>query len=69
MPKVGTHYRHYKGTEYVVMALAKHSETEEDLVVYQDVLQPQKIWARPPHMFFEEVQWEGATVTRFVEVS
>jgi hypothetical protein len=65
MPQIGEKYRHYKGTPYEVIGLAKHSETEEDMVIYQDIEHPEKIWARPAKMFFETVEWEGKTLPRF----
>ncbi|MDB5224632.1 MAG: hypothetical protein JWO43_254 [Candidatus Adlerbacteria bacterium] len=68
MPTVGQHYRHYKGTEYVVIALAKHSETEEGLVIYQDVGSSEKIWARPTSMFVETVEIDGVTQLRFTPI-
>ena len=66
MPKVGGTYRHYKGTEYKILAIAKHSETEEEMVIYQDTLHPEKIWARPVAMFMEEIEWEGKRMPRFI---
>lgn len=57
MPEVGKTYRHYKGGLCRVIALAKHSETLEDLVVYED-LSPNELgqfWVRPASMWFEEV--------------
>lgn len=61
----GQVYRHYKGHTYTIIALAKHSETLADLVIYQNREEPQKIWARPIKMFSEEVSIEGKTVFRF----
>lgn len=68
MPRVGGKYRHYKGTEYQVIAIARHSETEEDMVIYQDIEHPEKIWARPAGMFFEEIEWEGKKQSRFTPI-
>lgn len=65
MPKVGGKYKHYKGGLYKVLVLVKHSETHEDMVVYQNVEQPEKIWARPLSMFMEQVEVEGKTMPRF----
>ncbi|MBO5494546.1 MAG: DUF1653 domain-containing protein [Eubacterium sp.] len=62
-------YRHYKGNEYEVIALAKHSETLEDMVIYRDVNSPEKVWARPAHMWNEEVSVNGKTVRRFQKIS
>lgn len=58
-------YRHYKRNEYRVLFLARHTETEEELVIYQDVQSPEKIWARPLGMFLEAVEIDGMTTPRF----
>lgn len=47
-------YRHYKGGEYTVLALARHSETEEWLVIYKSE-EKGTLWARPAHMWLENV--------------
>ena len=65
--KVGKKYRHFKGNEYLVLHLAKHSETLEDLVVYQALYGEQGIWVRPLAMFLEQVKVEGKLVNRFEE--
>lgn len=65
--KVGRKYRHFKGNEYLVLYLAKHSETREDLVVYQALYGERGIWARPLAMFLEQVEVGGNTVNRFEE--
>lgn len=48
--KVGAKYRHFKGTIMEVIAIAKHSETLEDMVIYKH-LEDEQIWARPMDMF------------------
>lgn len=53
--KTGKKYRHFKGNEYLVLHLAKHSETLEPLVVYQALYGDMGIWVRPLTMFLEEV--------------
>ena len=58
-------YRHYKGNLYRVLCMAKHSETLEDMVVYQDVTDSEKIWTRPASMWREEVDVGGARKPRF----
>lgn len=68
MIHIGGTYRHYKGNQYEVLHVVKHSETEEELVVYQDVLHPEKIWARPLAMFEEEVLVDGKSMPRFTEL-
>ncbi len=61
---VGKIYKHYKGNVYKIIALAKHSETEEDMIVYQNV-DKGDIWVRPKSMWNEEVLVEGKKVLRF----
>ncbi len=60
-------YRHYKGKEYEVLGVAKHSETLEDLVVYKALYdnETSSLWVRPLKMFLEEVEVEGEKVPRF----
>lgn len=67
--KIGGTYRHYKGNEYTVIALARHSETLEEMVIYRDNTDENKVWARPAHMWNETVTVEGGTVLRFAPVS
>ena len=59
------HYQHYKGGRYEVIGVAKHSETGDELVIYCDIKDDQKIWARPLGMFLEEVEAEGKKMSRF----
>ena len=56
--KVTKIYRHYKGNLYKVIALAKHSETCEEMVIYQSV-KTNEVWARPKEMWFEVVDKNG----------
>ena len=58
-------YRHYKGDEYEVIGLARHSETEEQYVVYQALYGARGLWIRPAAMFEEEVEVDGKRVRRF----
>ncbi|MCP4598202.1 DUF1653 domain-containing protein [Neptuniibacter sp.] len=58
-------YRHYKGAEYEVLHLARHSETEEWLVVYKQCYGENAVWVRPLDMFVETVEREGAVIPRF----
>lgn len=58
-------YRHYKGQEYRVLGCAKHSETEEELVVYRALYGDRGLWVRPRSMFLEKVQVNGKSVPRF----
>lgn len=63
--KINSIYKHYKGNVYKVLAVAKHSETLEDLVIYQDTNNDSKIWARPLSMWNDDVQFNGNLVKRF----
>ena len=58
-------YRHYKGNEYEVIGCARHSETEEEFVVYRALYGDRGLWVRPSAMFMEEVLIEGKRVPRF----
>ena len=58
-------YRHYKGKEYTVLGVARHSETEEQLVVYRKEYDDRGLWVRPLGMFMEEVNVGGQMVPRF----
>ncbi|MBU3056009.1 DUF1653 domain-containing protein [Pseudomonas indica] len=58
-------YRHYKGPEYRVFGVARHSETEEELVVYQALYGEYGLWVRPLRMFTETVEVDGESVPRF----
>ncbi|HEC30710.1 MAG TPA: DUF1653 domain-containing protein [Candidatus Yonathbacteria bacterium] len=58
-------YMHYKGNEYEVIALAKHSETLEELVVYKALYGDGTTWVRPKEMFLETVTVDGTTLPRF----
>lgn len=58
-------YRHYKGPLYRVLASARHSETEEWLVIYQALYGEYGLWARPATMFAGTVMVEGVERPRF----
>jgi hypothetical protein len=58
-------YRHYKGPEYRVFGVARHSESEQQMVVYQALYGDYGLWVRPLEMFCEDVVVEGETVPRF----
>ncbi len=58
-------YRHFKGGEYEVLGVARHSETDEPLVVYRPLYNDSGLWARPAAMFLETVVVDGRTVPRF----
>lgn len=58
-------YRHYKEKDYEVIGLARHSETEEELVVYRTLYGDFDLWVRPLKMFMETVEVDGREVPRF----
>ncbi len=58
-------YQHYKGPQYRVLGVAKHSETEEELVVYQALYGAFGLWVRPLSMFIEQVEIDGVQQSRF----
>ena len=58
-------YRHYKGNEYTVVGVARHSETLEELVVYRQEYGDRGLWVRPAAMFRETVMLDGRLVARF----
>ncbi len=62
-------YRHYKGNEYRVVGIARHSETLEPLVVYQALHGERGLWVRPAAMFVENVDVGGRRLPRFAWVA
>lgn len=62
-------YRHYKGPEYEVLCEARHSETEELLVVYRQLYGDGGVWVRPRAMWDEPVEVDGRVVPRFRPVA
>lgn len=62
--KIGK-YRHYKGNEYEVIGVAKHSEDETELVVYRPLYGERSLWVRPLDMFTETVEVQGVDTPRF----
>lgn len=58
-------YRHYKGKEYEVIGIARHSETLEELVVYRALYKENDLWVRPLEMFTEKININGRDVFRF----
>ena len=63
------HYRHFKGNHYKVLAIARHSETSEPMVVYRALYGEGGIWVRPAEMWNEAVTRDGKTVPRFRRIS
>jgi hypothetical protein len=61
-------YRHFKGNEYEVIAIAKHSETTEDYVVYRALYGDGGMWVRPASMWNETVERDGVTYKRFTYI-
>ncbi len=58
-------YQHYRGDVYRVIGLARHSETLEEMVVYQTLYGDYSLWVRPAKMFSETVEMNGQAVPRF----
>jgi cyclomaltodextrinase len=61
-------YRHYKGNDYLVIGLARHSETLAPLVIYRALYGERGLWARPAEMFGETLLVAGRVVPRFAYV-
>jgi len=62
-------YRHYKGGEYEVLGEARHSETQEVLVLYRPLYADGGYWVRPKVMFLESVTVDGREVPRFTPLA
>ena len=58
-------YEHFKGKRYEVIGVARHSETQEEMVVYRKLYDDKSLWVRPLSMFSEEVERDGKYVPRF----
>ncbi|MDN3921855.1 DUF1653 domain-containing protein [Roseateles violae] len=66
LPQLATgRYRHYKGGDYEVIGVARHSETLEPLVVYRPLYQDSGLWIRPYEMFCGSLEVDGRLVRRF----
>lgn len=65
-------YEHYKGKQYEIIGNARHSETLEELVVYKALYDSEfgknALWVRPKKMFFEQVNFNGKMVQRFIKI-
>ena len=61
-------YRHFKGNEYEVLYLAKHSETLEPMLVYRALYGEHGVWVRPASMWNETVERDGKTYQRFTYI-
>lgn len=66
--KIGKRYKHFKGNEYLVLHVAKHSETLDDFVVYQALYGEMGIWVRPLDMFLSQKEQGGRFINRFEEI-
>ena len=61
-------YRHFKGNEYEVLYLARHSETLEEMVVYRALYGERGVWVRPASMWNEIIERDGKTCRRFTKI-
>ncbi|MBE6728222.1 MAG: DUF1653 domain-containing protein [Ruminococcaceae bacterium] len=61
-------YRHFKGNEYEVIGIAKHSENLEEMVVYRALYGDKGIWVRPVSMWEETVERDGKIFSRFTYI-
>ena len=61
-------YRHFKGKEYEVLGVARHSETQEELVVYRALYGDFGLWVRPVSMWNEPVERDSKTFRRFTYI-
>lgn len=67
--RIGEKYRHFKGKEDEIVCMARHSETEELMVVYKALYGPGETWVRPAKMFFEQIEVNGEMVYRFKKIN
>lgn len=58
-------YEHFKGNRYRVIGVARHSETLEEMVIYQALYGKEDVWVRPLSMFLEIVEINGQKIPRF----
>ena len=61
-------YRHFKGGEYELLYIAKHSETGEEMVVYRALYGAGEVWVRPVKMWEEMVKKDGKSIPRFLKI-
>ncbi len=61
-------YRHFKGGEYEVVAIARHSESGEEMVVYRALYGEGELWVRPLVMWRETITRDGKTFPRFAYI-
>ncbi len=70
-PEIGAVYKHYKGKKYLVLAIGKHSETVEEMVIYISLYKnpESQVWVRPLGMFMETIEYQGKTLPRFAKLA
>lgn len=61
-------YRHYKGKEYELVGVVRHSETREPMVLYRPLYDDSGLWVRPYQMFFEDIVVNGTPQARFTRL-
>ena len=62
---IGREFRHFKGNLYRLEGFAKHTETQEEVVVYRALYGERGLWVRPVKMFFETIERDGKRMKRF----
>lgn len=67
-PAPAGRYRHYKGNEYELVGVVRHSETLEPLVLYRPLYGEGALWVRPYAMYFETVNINGVVQPRFARL-
>ncbi len=69
-PKISSGvYQHYKGNHYLVLCVSRHTETGEEMVVYQSLYGDLRVWARPITMFLGDIEYKGISQPRFKKVA
>jgi hypothetical protein len=63
--RIGSEWLHYKGKRYTILAVARHTETLEELIIYQALYESRDIWVRPLKMFLETISYSGVVQARF----
>lgn len=64
----GQYFRHFKGNDYQLLVIARHSETQEPQAVYRALYGEGEVWVRPLAMFLEEIERDGVRVRRFAPI-
>lgn len=64
----GRTFRHFKGNDYQLLYVARHSETQEAQAVYRALYDEGEVWVRPLAMFLEEIERDGVRMRRFAPV-